>query len=317
MRMCCAGPPAPNSAHDLVGQFNLADFGVTFAGVTLPEEREEAQGVVRRVLDQRAIYLRSLKQDVLPGLPSKAFHVVRVPLAPIQRRAYEAALRDLIVDLHTVDEPGFQAHLTSFMARRSALLQICSNPRRLIPDYHETPTKLQALEELIDELVVKQGEKLVVWSFYTASLEAIVDHFAHLSPLRYDGKVTDVTDRREAVRRFQEDETTRLLVANPAAAGAGLTLHAARYAVYESISNQAAHFLQSLDRLHRRGQDRDVRYVVLLADATLEEDAFDLLRQKERAAQQLLGDVVEPPAAREQWLHELLAAARRINLELS
>ena len=55
------------------------------------------------------------------------------------------------------------------------------------------------------------------------------------------------------MRKFQEDSRTMLFVANPAAAGAGLTLHKSHIAIYESMSNQAAHYLQSLDRIHRRG----------------------------------------------------------------
>jgi len=50
-----------------------------------------------------------------------------------------------------------------------------------------------------------------------------------------DGAVSDVQVRRDAVRRFQEDDETMLFIANPAAAGAGLTLHRARYSVYEIV----------------------------------------------------------------------------------
>ena len=66
-----------------------------------------------------------------------------------------------------------------------------------------------------------------------------------------------------------------LFVGDPGAAGAGLTLHRARYAVYESMSNQAAHYLQSLDRIHRRGQDRPVEYLVLLCDETIESPEYE------------------------------------------
>jgi SNF2 family DNA or RNA helicase len=127
--------------------------------------------------------------------------------------------------------------------------------------------------------------------------------------LRYDGEVTDVTARREVVRRFQEDDSSMVLVANPAAAGAGLTLHRARVAVYESLSNQAAHYLQSLDRIHRRGQTREVEYLVLLCDKTIEIDEYERLVRKEHAAQDLLGDVVEPPVTRESFLADARAAA--------
>jgi SNF2 family DNA or RNA helicase len=114
--------------------------------------------------------------------------------------------------------------------------------------------------------------------------------------------------RREAVRRFQEDDETMLFVGNPAAAGAGLTLHRARLAVYESMSNQAAHYLQSLDRIHRRGQTREVEYFVLLCDQSLEVREYERLTSKERAAQDLLGDNVVEPVTRQTMLAEAESA---------
>lgn len=304
------GTPAPNSPQDLVQQFNLVDFGLTFDGVNMPREREVARPLVRRAIEERGLYTRHLKADVLPDLPPKAFNRVLLPLQPKQGEAYAAALNDLILDLRSVDEATFGRRLTSFLARRSALLQICSNPASLIEGYLESPAKLLALDDLLEELVVHRGEKVVVWSFYTSSLDAIVSRYARFNPVRYDGSVSDVAERREAVRKFQEDEETRLFVANPAAAGAGLTLHRARFAVYESMSNQAAHYLQSLDRVHRRGQERDVEYFVLLCDRTIEVNEYERLTDKERAAQSLLGDQVEPPVTREAMLNEALAASR-------
>jgi SNF2 family DNA or RNA helicase len=97
-----------------------------------------------------------------------------------------------------------------------------------------------------------------------------------------------------------------IFLGNPAAAGAGLTLHSARYAVYESLSNQAAHYLQSLDRIHRRGQDRDVRYITLLARGTIEEVEYARLREKANAQADLLGDPPAQAPTRRMMLADLL-----------
>lgn len=303
------GTPAPNSAHDLVEQFNLVDFGLTFGGSAIPQDREEARSVVQEIIRERGVFTRHLKADVLPGLPPKAFHRILVPLGPQQKRLYEAAQQDLILDLRQADDVTFRREIASFLARRTALLQICSNPAKSAPGFTDTPAKLLALDRLLHEIVELQGEKVVIWSFYTASLSAIVQRYQRMRPVRYDGSVTDIAERREAVRRFQSDDETMLFVGNPAAAGAGLTLHRARYAIYESLSNQAAHYLQSLDRIHRRGQTQAVQYTVLLCDATIELAEFDRLTDKERAAQLLLGDIVEPPPTRESMLAELESAA--------
>ena len=307
------GTPAPNSPSDLVQQFNLVDFGYCFAGVNMPTERKMMAPVVRSAIEERGLFLRHLKRDVLPDLPAKRFQRFILPMADEQARLYRAALEGLVKAVEEVDETGFVGQLTSFLARRTALLQICSNPSGVSADYRETPAKLVALDALIEELVGRQREKVVVWSFYTVSVAAIVQRYKRHGVVRYDGTVPDVRARRDAVRRFQEDDETMVFVANPAAAGAGLTLHRARVAIYESLSNQAAHYLQSLDRIHRRGQERDVEYVVMLCDSTIELSEYDRLVHKEKAAHDLLGDHVEAPMTRETFLADVHEAAALLN----
>lgn len=298
------GTPAPNSAHDLAGQFTLADLGVTFDGVEIPEDRPAAHKIVQEAIDTRGIYLRNLKQDVLPDLPTKRFDVVAVPLEPRQQDLYDRLAVKLRADAVEIDEEEFARQRASFMARRSALLQICSSPRSVDETYDRLPAKLQALDHLLAQLQ-KAGKKAVIWSFFTASIDSIASRYSQFGIVRYDGQVPEVAARREAVRRFQTDDSIRLMVANPAAAGAGLTLTAAHTAIYESFSPQAAHYLQSLDRIHRRGQDSDVRYVILLGENTVEEAEYKRLRDKEVAAQALLGDDITPPLTRQLLIEEL------------
>ena len=303
------GTPAPNAPHDLVEQFNFVDFGTTFSGINIPEDRDQARPIIQAAIEGSGSYIRHLKADVLPDLLGKVFHRVNVPLAPQQQEIYSAILQDLIAELERTSDVEFKKRISSFLARQMALLQACSNPASLVEDYAETPSKLLALDELLGEIVARRREKVVLWSFFTRSIDAIASRYSQFNPVRYDGTITSVEERRSAVQRFQEDDSTMLFVANPAAAGAGLTLHRSKYAIYESMSNQAAHYLQSLDRIHRRGQTRGVEYLILLSDKTIEVQEFDRLQQKERSAQMLLGDQVNPPATREVMLSELRASA--------
>ncbi|MBX3233520.1 MAG: DEAD/DEAH box helicase [Labilithrix sp.] len=309
------GTPAPNAPQDLIQQFNIVDFGITFDNVALPDDRAAAAPIVQNAIDTRGLSIRHLKQDVLPDLPAKSFSRVLVPLQPIQQRLYQGALRKLIVDLRAADDASFNRELTSFLARRMALLQICSDPSMVNDAYDETPAKLLALDTIVREFVEKRREKVIVWSFFRHTVDSIVRRFADLGAVRYDGSVASVDERRDAVRNFQEDDVTQVFVANPAAAGAGLTLHRSRVAIYESMSNQAAHYLQSLDRIHRRGQEREVEYIVLLGDGTIELNEYDRLLTKERTAQALLGDQVQPAVTRESMLSDLQAAANLVGLE--
>jgi SNF2 family DNA or RNA helicase len=300
------GTPAPNTPHDLVAQFDLVDFGRTFREARLDPDRDVARDQVRAVLDRRGFFVRNLKNQVLPDLPQRSFGEVKVPLAPQQQAAYDAAARDLVLDLRATSDREFSRNLTTYLERRAALLRICSDPGALIPGYDELPAKIAALDALLAELVGQQREKVVVWSFYRAALQRIASRYADYGVARIDGSVSDVAERRDAVRRFQEDDSTMIFVGNPAAAGAGLTLHRSNVAVYESLSNQAAHFLQSLDRIHRRGQTRPVSYVTLLADGSLEEAEYRRLLEKADRQADLLGDRSEPRMSRSMMLEELL-----------
>lgn len=299
------GTPAPNSPIDLIQQFNIVDFGLTFDGVDFPKDKAEAADIVHKVIHERGPFIRHLKADVLPDLPKKRFNRINVTLEPKQSELYRKISSNLIRDLEAVDDVGFEANKMSFFARRSALLQICSNPKSIADHYDETPAKILVLDKILEELIGLKNEKVIVWSFYTASIELIVSRYARFKPVRYDGTVSETAIRREGVRLFREDLDVKLFVGNPAAAGAGLNLQSARYAVYESMSNQAAHYLQSLDRIHRRGQKRDVEYIILLCDGTIEVSEYERLIQKEEAAQAMLGDTIVPALTREMMLSEL------------
>lgn len=298
------GTPAPNAGADLVAQFDLVDLGLTFGGIRLPKDREQANQAIRDRLERSGFYLRSLKQRVLTELPGREFVTVKVDLAGDQKRAYDAARADLVLDLRETTDEEFAADIASFLARRAMLLRICSDPTPVVPGYDEVPAKVAALDGLLERIIVR-GDKVVLWSFYRTTLDLLCARYAHLGLVRVDGSVPSA-DRREAVRRFQSDPDVRVFVGNPAAAGAGLTLTAARVSIYESMSNQAAHYMQSLDRIHRRGQREDVEYYFLVCDDTLEVAEQRRLLHKSRTQGDLLGDDLDVPVSRTTMLHQLL-----------
>lgn len=305
------GTPAPNAAADIVAQFDLMDLGHTFRE-RLPDPADPgAREAIRAAMRARGVYTRNLKAAVLPHLPAKQFSEVRVELAPVQRTVYSAALDGLILDLESMSEDAFARALPSYLARRSALSQICSNPSALAPGYEELPAKVVALDEILAGQVAA-GEKTVVWSFYRSTLDLLDRRYRRYGLVRIDGGVAGTAERREAVRRFQEDDETLVFLGNPAAAGAGITLHRARTAIYESLSNQAAHFMQSLDRIHRRGQERDVEYVVLLGRGTIDEIEYDRVLRKADAQADILGDPAPDRPTRQLLLAELLDLRSRL-----
>jgi SNF2 family DNA or RNA helicase len=306
------GTPAPNHPMDVVHQFDVADGGVTFGDVALPRAPGNLRQTIQHAVEKRGVYLRRLKHHVMPDLPPKHFQRVTVPMEEEQRRLYTLTLRQLVNDVGNTTEAEFKVKLQSFLARRMALFELCSHPSQLISAYAAVPAKVTALDNLLEELIERRGEKVVIWSFFRYSLNEIVRRYRQYNPVRLDGTVTDTKLRADAISRFQEDNKTMLFVGNPAAAGAGITLTSSRTAIYESFSMQAAHYLQSLDRVHRRGQSRDVNYYMLLCQDSIEEDEYERLLAKEQAARELFSDSDPRPLSRDIFLTELLSAFRKL-----
>ena len=217
---------------------------------------------------------------------------------------YETARNELEIELRNLNNETFRKKLFTYFQRRSALLQICACPTAIDPMFSDVPVKYVELDKILDNLITA-GRKVVIWSFYKKSLDEICQRYAKFNPVRVDGSVSTI-DRKEAVRAFQEDTETMLFVGNPSAAGAGITLHSSYDAVYVSFSNQAAHYLQSLDRIHRRGQISDeVNYYLLICKNTVEETELIRLRGKEINQHTLLSDHIPWPSSLDEALTEL------------
>lgn len=301
--MC--GTPAPNSPVDVINQFDIADNGYTFAGFIPSKEIEQAAEEINERMTERGTYVRRLKEDVLPGLPEKNFHVIPVGMTGRQLALYEEARAKLELSLRSMDNATFKKSLATYFQQRSALLQICACPEAIDPSYSETSAKLIALDQLVDEIVEKGGKKLLIWSFYRVSLNDVYRRYSKYSPILLDGS-SSAKERASDVQRFQTDPSVRICVANPAAAGAGVTLHSASDAAYLSFSNQAAHFLQSIDRIHRRGQTASsTDYHLIVCRDTIEETEVQRLRAKEVRQNELLGDNVKWPNSLDEALSEL------------
>jgi len=250
------------------------------------------------------MYIRRLKPEILDFVPEKNFHVLTVPLSGKQALMYETARHELELELRGLNNEVFKKKVATYLQKRATLLQICCSPSSIDPTLTEIPAKFSTLDSLLEKLTGK-GRKVIVWSFFKKSIDEVVQRYAKYNPVRVDGSVS-TEDRRLAVTRFQTDPNVLLFVGNPAAAGAGITLHASHDAVYISYSNQAAHYLQSLDRIHRRGQiSEEVNYYLLVCESTIEESEVKRLRGKEIKQHDLLGDTVKWPTSLDDALSEL------------
>ena len=146
-------------------------------------------------------------------------------------------------------------------------------PSEVIPkDYG---AKIYAACEIAREIVSK-NEKVIIWSFFRENIE-ILDELLKDLGSQYIHGGTDTGDisipgtRENIIKEFKENPSKMVLVANPASAGEGISLHKECHkSIYIDRTFNAAHFLQSRDRIHRLGLPEDVQII----ETILEHDNF-------------------------------------------
>jgi len=123
-------------------------------------------------------------------------------------------------------------------------------------------------------------------------MKTLEKHYGKNSTVAIYGAI-NTANRQEAVKRFQEDPECRFFVGNPSTGGFGLTLTAASYMVYFSNNFNLEVRQQSEDRAHRIGQKRNVTYIDIIAQKTVDQYILKTLQNKVKLSAETLGETVK------------------------
>ncbi|KIV99609.1 uncharacterized protein PV09_08784 [Verruconis gallopava] len=177
------------------------------------------------------------------------------------------------------------------------LRKVCTHPY-LVPDaapsvnyigshIYENSGKFMALRILIDEIVVRQGKKMLVFSNFTEVLDWAEDLVTLISEsgtkfqcIRLDG-ATVRAKRNLYVRLFQQIESNyRIFLISTKAGGVGLNLTAATEAVFMDEDWNPQVDLQAEARCHRIGQTKPVTIYKLCTSGSVEEQMLGRIHKK-------------------------------------
>jgi SNF2 family DNA or RNA helicase len=302
------GTPMPQSPADLQSQL---DFLWPGAGLGLQVSRGAAP---RTVLGN--LYVRTTKQDL--GLPKPIRHFRKVEMSKGQMALYGVVKSDF---LRQASNLRFDKRVDLPAAKRAVmrLLQLSSNPllalRSIAQDalslesgifdqvIAEGPsTKIRAVVEFARQLA-KEGRKTVIWTIFTDTIAQLETLLADLNPVSLygivpSGEPSDPSTREGRIQRFHIDPACMVMIANPAAAGEGISLHKICHdAIYLDRSYVSTHYLQSIDRIHRLGlppnTETNIWIFQTMAPSGLgciDHSVSRRLAQKLRALEQLLDD---------------------------
>ena len=175
----------------------------------------------------------------------------------------------------------------------------------------EVPAKYQAVKELV-ETIISEGGKVVVWATFIHTIHGIKDYLAQNGiaaqelygaiPVEQEG-VSDDSDetiltRERIVREFQKPDCPfKVIIANPFAVAESISLHKACHnAIYMERSFNAAHFVQSKDRIHRYGlaPGTQTNYYYVLSRDSVDETIDIRLSEKERRMTEIMESMPIP-----------------------
>ncbi len=304
-----SGTPMPQDSNDLASQ-----LGFLWPGQGL-DLRLQRGAKPKDVLGQ--LYVRTTKQEL--GLPEASRYFYPISMSEGQLALYSVvrseALRQLTKAVRNNGGPDYVKARKSVMR----LLQLSVNPtlalQAMVADdasvnsgivdrvIEEGPSaKMRAVADHARSLA-REGKKSVIWTIFTGNILDLEVMLADLNPVSLYGGVpsgvpADPNTREGRLQRFHIDDECKVLLANPAAAGEGISLHTVCHnAIYLDRSYVSTHYLQSIDRIHRLGlaPDTETNIHIYQSKAPRELGSIDLsvsrrLATKIRNLQQLLDD---------------------------
>ena len=269
-----------------------------------------ASNIEELTVQLHGIMLRRTKNEVL-DLPPKVRSWVEVEVASRVARQMSAAVTALFRSMsERSGDPG--AGLPSSAPRRSrsgtALGQLSSARQRLAAA--KVRNTIPFVENAID-----QGEKVLVFSCFIAPIETMRKRFGE-RVVTLTGE-TPIPRRQEAVDRFQNDESIRLMAAQIVAGGVGLNLTAARQVVFNDLDWVPTNHWQAEDRAYRIGQQETVNVTYMVAEGTIDEFVRTVLESKSHIIDQLVDGAALPDELQQDVMGELRRVMGMIEPQLA
>lgn len=164
---------------------------------------------------------------------------------------------------------------------------------------NEVPAKFEKAKELVDSIIAENG-KVVIWACYIKTIEGLSAYLSSKgiynktlfgeTPVATDDISPEMEEyalTREAIIKEFNDKTSSLdvIIANPFAVAESISLHKACHnAIYLERSFNAAHFIQSKDRIHRYGlpEGTQTNYYYLVSENSIDETIDERLYAKEQ-----------------------------------
>ena len=232
---------------------------------------------------------RCLKDDCL-DLPDKTYMKRIVQLTDEQDKIYKQMKQQALATLN-----GKMLTTKNVVTQLMRLQQITSG--HFTSDDGEIQivknNRIKELTNILDEI----SGKVVIWAHWRYDIKTIVEHlkkeYGDNSVVTYYGNTSD-EDRQKAIREIQNPNSkVRFIVGTPQTAGFGITLTGASTMIYYSNGYDLEKRQQSEARIDRIGQTKNMTYIDIICEKTVDERIVKALRRKVNIATEIMGEALK------------------------
>jgi SNF2 family DNA or RNA helicase len=303
-RVILTGTPLPNGYKDLYNMFEFIWPNKNLIGMRPAQLERLNQENNKEIIDSMLnridpFYVRISKK--LLNLPEPIHHnPIIVEMDPIQKEIYNFIFEDFMND---DDLSLFLLKLDFKKSKLTRLMQASTNPS-ILKSYvdknftnSDISNKLKSYDDLshnskysktvdIVKNIIRRGEKVIIWTQYTYNLKRLSFYFSQLG-IKNETLFGEIDNniREKIINEFHTNDLLKVILANPAAVAESISLHkACKNAIYLDKSFNAAHYMQSKDRIHRVGLKKNdvVNYYYIFSKDSIDELVHDRLLMKEQ-----------------------------------
>jgi SNF2 family DNA or RNA helicase len=235
-----------------------------------------------KIHDQLApILLRRTRQQVLKDLPKRTDQVLHVALTPQQAKPYWEQNDILGALMRKWERQGWLSEIDQkrILCCLQNMRMLCNSTFLFDKKTNHSP-KLAEFREIIRELAIEEGRKVVVFSEYERMTHLAGQQLEKLGIgfVSLHGSVPS-RNRGALMEKFRRDADCRVFLSTDAG-GVGLNLQAASAVVNFEPPWNPARLEQRIGRVHRLGQPHPVHVVHLLTRDSIEERVWETLKLK-------------------------------------
>lgn len=167
-----------------------------------------------------------------------------------------------------------------------------------ICDYpiNETPAKFVAIKELIEQKIIPQQQKVIIWSIFIQNAKELKQylHSYNVGSRLLIGEIGQ-EEREATIQKFNDpkNQEFQVVIANPFSVAESISLHKGCHnAIYMERDYNCSNFLQSKDRIHRVGlpENQITNYYYFVSKDSIDEVINHRLNLKIRRMEEIIND---------------------------